>query len=146
MQPHEGGERCRGTATPDKDAGAKSIRGGRPPLHPPRGVAQRLAAWAAGLDPTYTTIGPNLFSIGPILTLPPCRSPTLSEQSVAHWALRQSSSYKFVLQLRQKMAEGATGEGDEVWAERLAEVRTRRESLQSELDWLTVILEGVERR
>lgn len=52
---------------------------------------------------------------------------------------------QLVLQLRQKMAEGATGEGDEVWAERLAEERTRRESLQNELDRLAVMFERVEK-
>ena len=63
MQPHEDGERCRGTATPVMEAGA-SEQGGAPPpppLPPPRGVAQRCwAAWAAILDPTCTTIEPIL--------------------------------------------------------------------------------------
>jgi len=52
---------------------------------------------------------------------------------------------QLVLQLRQKMAEGATSEGDEVWAQRLAEERTRRENLQSELDRLAVMFERVEK-
>ena len=49
-----------------------------------------------------------------------------------------------VLQLRQKMSESATGEGDSVWAQRLAEERERRDALQSELDRLALMFERVE--
>ena len=37
MQPHEGGERCRGTATPVKDAGASEHEGSAPTSSPPAG-------------------------------------------------------------------------------------------------------------
>ena len=50
-----------------------------------------------------------------------------------------------VLQLRQKMSEGASGEGDAVWAQRLAEERERRDALQNELDRLAVMFERVEK-
>ena len=63
LPPHKGGNRCRGTATPVKDAGASEQRCPTPPLQPPRGFAQRCwASGAAGLDPTCATIGPILFS------------------------------------------------------------------------------------
>ena len=49
-----------------------------------------------------------------------------------------------VLQLRQKMAEGASGEGDAVWAKRLEDEHKKRENLQNELDKLAVMFERVE--
>ena len=49
-----------------------------------------------------------------------------------------------VLQLRQKMAEGASGEGDAVWAKRLEDEHRKRENLQNELDKLAVMFERVE--
>ena len=52
-------ERCRGAATPLKDAGA-SEQGGAPPASPPRGSTASLGSVGRhrGLDPTCTTIGP----------------------------------------------------------------------------------------
>jgi len=50
-----------------------------------------------------------------------------------------------VVMLRQKLAEGATGESDEVWEKRLEEERIKRSSLQGELDRLAEMFDRVEK-
>ena len=50
MQPNEVGERCRGTATPVKDAGASEQGVPAPPLHPPpRGSTALLGRVGRGI-------------------------------------------------------------------------------------------------
>ena len=65
MQPNEGGERCRGTATPVKDAGASDQP--PPPATPPRGPTALMGLVGRGIRPNLHDNCPILFSIGSIL-------------------------------------------------------------------------------
>ena len=72
MQPHEGGERGRGTATLLKDAGASEQKGGAPPLAPPPAGSHSVVGLRGPRDRTQLArqLAPFFFPLAPILVFP----------------------------------------------------------------------------